>query len=44
LEQDFVKEGGLRERMTQARLQYRNRTQQSPKSYPKKPDSKSSTK
>jgi len=24
LEQDFVKEGGLRERMTQARLQYRN--------------------
>ncbi|MCE7982355.1 MAG: four helix bundle protein [Caldilinea sp. CFX5] len=31
LEQDFVKEGGLRERMTQARLQYRNRTQQPPK-------------
>jgi len=25
LEQDFVREGGLRERMTQARLQYRNR-------------------
>lgn len=25
LEQDFVKEGGLRERMTQARLQYRNK-------------------
>jgi four helix bundle suffix protein len=25
LEQDFVKEGGLRERMTLARLQYRNR-------------------
>lgn len=28
LEQDFVKEGGLRERMTKARLQYRNRSQQ----------------
>lgn len=27
LEQDFVKEGGLRERMTRARLQYRNRNQ-----------------
>ena len=25
LEQDFVKEGGIRERMTKARLQYRNR-------------------
>ncbi len=25
LEQDFVKEGGLRERMTRARLQYRNK-------------------
>jgi four helix bundle suffix protein len=25
LEQDFVKEGGMRERMTKARLQYRNR-------------------
>jgi four helix bundle suffix protein len=24
LERDFVKEGGLRERMTKARLQYRN--------------------
>jgi len=24
LEQDFIKEGGIRERMTQARLQYRN--------------------
>ena len=24
LEDDFVKEGGLRERMTRARLQYRN--------------------
>jgi len=29
LEQDFVKEGGLRERMTRARLAYRNKTQQS---------------
>jgi four helix bundle suffix protein len=29
LEQDFVKEGGLRERMTRARLQYRNKAQQS---------------
>lgn len=28
LEQDFVKEGGLRERMTQARLQYRNTLKQ----------------
>jgi four helix bundle suffix protein len=27
LERDFVKEGGLRERMTRARLQYRNRPQ-----------------
>jgi len=27
LEQDFIKEGGLRERMTRARLQHRNRTQ-----------------
>lgn len=26
LEQDFIKEGGIRERMTKARLQYRNRT------------------
>jgi four helix bundle suffix protein len=26
LEQDFVKEGGIRERMTRARVQYRNRT------------------
>ena len=25
LEQDFLKEGGLRERMTRARLQYRNK-------------------
>ena len=29
LEQDFVKEGGLRERMTRARLQYRNKLNQS---------------
>jgi four helix bundle suffix protein len=29
LEQDFVKEGGLRERMTRARLQYRNTLNQS---------------
>lgn len=29
LEQDFVKEGGMRERMTRARLQYRNRTHES---------------
>ena len=28
LEQDFVKEGGLRERMTRARLQYRNQAPQ----------------
>lgn len=27
LEQDFVKEGGLRERMTRARLQHRNKSQ-----------------
>src|SRR5438874_676867 len=26
LEQDFIKEGGIRERMTRARVQYRNRT------------------
>jgi four helix bundle suffix protein len=25
LEQDFIKEGGIRERMTKARLQYRNK-------------------
>jgi four helix bundle suffix protein len=43
LEQDFVKEGGLRERMTRARLQYRNRTHESNESHktyrppPKKP-------
>lgn len=40
LEQDFVKEGGLRERMAKARLQYRDRLQQPPKPYPKKPDAK----
>jgi four helix bundle suffix protein len=28
LEKDFVKEGGLRERMTHAQLQYRNRKNQ----------------
>jgi four helix bundle suffix protein len=28
LEQDFLKEGGLRERMTRARLDYRNRPQE----------------
>ncbi len=30
LEQDFVKEGGLRERMTRVRLQYRNKLNQPP--------------
>jgi four helix bundle suffix protein len=30
LEQDFVKEGGLRERMTRVRLQYRNGTNKAP--------------
>src|SRR5277367_3555782 len=29
LEQDFIKEGGIRERMIKARLQYRNRTSRS---------------
>jgi four helix bundle suffix protein len=29
LEQDFVKEGGIRERMTRARLEYRDRSNQS---------------
>jgi four helix bundle suffix protein len=29
LEQDFIKEGGIRERMTKARLQYRNRANES---------------
>jgi four helix bundle suffix protein len=32
LEQDFVKEGGLRERMTRARLQYRNKLNQASQS------------
>ncbi len=31
LEQDFIKEGGLRERMTRARLQYRNQSAKRPK-------------
>lgn len=30
MEQDFVKQGGIRERMTQARLQYRNSLHRSP--------------
>ncbi len=34
LEQDFVKEGGLRERMTRTRLQYRNRSHPSPPAHP----------
>ena len=29
LEKDFIEQGGLRERMTRVRLQYRNSTQQS---------------
>jgi four helix bundle suffix protein len=33
LEQDFIKQGGLRERMTRARLQYRNRDNTSPEYY-----------
>ena len=40
LEHDFVKEGGIRERMTKARLDYRNRTneaQRTNKPHPKKP-------
>jgi four helix bundle suffix protein len=40
LEQDFVKEGGLRERMTRARLQYRNgphASNESHKPAPRKP-------
>ena len=32
LEQDFIEEGGIRERMTRARLQYRNRISQPRKS------------
>ena len=41
LQQDFVKEGGLRERMTRARLQFRNqshRTHSSQPSAEKKPE------
>lgn len=37
LEQDFIKEGGLRERMTRVRLQHRNRPANQ-KTFPKKPD------
>jgi four helix bundle suffix protein len=37
LEQDFVKEGGLRERMTRIRLQYRNRSHPSPPAHPPGP-------
>ena len=36
LERDFIQEGGLRERMTKARSQYRKRTQGSNKSGPDK--------
>jgi four helix bundle suffix protein len=42
LEQDFIKEGGIRERMTHARLQYRNATNQSRNSQPRKPGSSES--
>lgn len=37
LEQDFIKEGGLRERMTRARLQHRDGTNRNQKTYLKKP-------
>jgi four helix bundle suffix protein len=40
LEQSFVKEGGLRERMTKARIQYRNQAKQPPQASPKKPSAK----
>lgn len=40
LQQDFVKEGGIRERMTRARLQYRNSINQPPKNQPPKPGTK----
>jgi len=43
LQQDFVKEGGIRERMTRARLQYRNNANQPPKPSSKKPDTKGGT-
>jgi four helix bundle suffix protein len=45
LEQDFIREGGIRERMTRARLQYRNRnrpsrgTQPGPETHQPPPDS-----
>jgi four helix bundle suffix protein len=37
LEQDFIKEGGIRERMTRARLQYRNQSNSSQKSHERGP-------
>ncbi len=40
LQQDFVKDGGIRERMTRARLQYRNNANQPSNSSPKKSDTK----
>src|SRR5258708_35520129 len=40
LEQDFVKECGIRERMTQARLRYRNRTNRYHGSYKSQPGTK----
>ena len=42
LEHDFIKEGGIRERMTKARLQYRNRTNRSPTSHKPHPDEQES--
>jgi four helix bundle suffix protein len=36
LEQDFIKEGGLRERMTRVRLKYRNSADKNQKPQPKK--------
>src|SRR5207302_1489527 len=36
-EQDFVKEGGIRERMTQARLRYRNRSNRSHETHKPQP-------
>jgi four helix bundle suffix protein len=38
LEQDFIKEGGIRERMTRARMEYRNRTDRSHRTNKPKPD------
>src|SRR6202048_399103 len=40
LEQDFLKEGGIRERMTQARLRYRNRTNRSHETHKSQPGTK----